>query len=144
MKSILLALITIVILNSCVEKNNSTQDKEEILAVLNQQQKDWSNNDIEAFMYGYWKSDSLHFYSGANLKSGWLTTLNNYKKNYPDSSYSGNLVFNIANISPISKDSYFVMGEYSLTREAGNATGTFMIIFKRINGEWKIIADSTC
>ena len=144
MKSILFSVIIIIFLSSCVHKSNSLQDKEEIMAVLNQQQKDWSNNDLEAFMDGYWKSDSLHFYSGAKLKSGWLTTLNSYKKNYSDPTYSGTLEFKIAKISPISKDSYYVMGEYILTREAGNATGTFMIIFKRIDAEWKIIADSTC
>ncbi|WP_339626997.1 nuclear transport factor 2 family protein [uncultured Maribacter sp.] len=145
MKSILLSVIIIIIISSsCVNKNNSVQDKEEIIAVLNQQQKDWSNNDLESFMDGYWKSDSLYFYSGKKLKSGWENTLNSYLKNYPDKSYSGTLKFTIAKISAITPDSYFVMGEYNLTREVGNATGTFMIIFKRIDGEWKIIADSSC
>lgn len=144
MKSIFIAIITSIIIYSCGTNDNSTHDKEEIMAILNQQQKDWSNNDLEAFMDGYWKSDSLFFYSGGKLKSGWLTALNSYKLNYPDPSYSGALEFNIIKISPISKDSYFVMGEYMLTREVGNANGTFMIIFKKIDGEWKIIADSTC
>ncbi len=35
------------------------------------------------------------------------------------------------------------MGEYHLKRNVGNATGIFMIIFKRIEGEWKIIADTS-
>jgi len=33
---------------------------------------------------------------------------------------------------------------YHLTRNIGNAKGTFMVIFKRIYGEWKIVADSSC
>jgi hypothetical protein len=114
------------------------------MAILNGQERDWSANDLEAFMGGYWKSDSLYFYSGGKLNSGWQTTLTNYKKKYPDVKYSGILNFNIAKISPISADAYFVMGEYVLSRNIGNAKGTFMIIFKRIDGEWKIIADSTC
>ena len=28
--------------------------------------------------------------------------------------------------------------------EVGNADGVFIIIFKKINGEWKIIADMSC
>jgi len=36
------------------------------------------------------------------------------------------------------------MGEYHLTRNVGDANGVFMIIFKKINGEWKIIADTSC
>ena len=140
----LLIFITTVLLCSCTSKNTIAQDKKEIMFILNQQEKDWNNNDLKGFMDGYWKSDSLHFYSSKKLKSGWETTLNSYLKSYPDRSYSGTLKFTIAKISPITSDSYFVMGEYNLRREVGNATGTFMIIFKRIHGEWKIIADSSC
>ncbi|WP_419211386.1 YybH family protein [Maribacter sp. X9] len=140
----LFTLLIIASIVSCTSKNTIERDRNEIMAILNQQQKDWSNNDLEAFMDGYWKSDSLLFYSGAHLNAGWETTLASYKKNYPDASYSGTLNFKIAKISPINEGAYFVMGEYHLTREVGNAKGTFMIIFKRINGEWKIIADSSC
>lgn len=143
MKAIIL-IITATCILACSPKNNIEQDRKEIMTLLNQQQKDWSNNNLEAFMEGYWKSDSLFFYSGSKLNAGWETTLNSYKKKYPDTSYSGTLKFNIVKISPISTDAYFVMGEYHLDREVGNANGTFMILFKRINGEWKIIADSSC
>tara|TARA_R110000868_G_scaffold64372_3_gene193322 strand:+ start:203 stop:640 length:438 start_codon:yes stop_codon:yes gene_type:complete len=142
-KAILL-FITIVIISSCSSKNTIEQDQIEIMTILNQQEIDWNNHDLKGFMSGYWKSDSLYFYSGKKLKSGWESTLNSYLKKYPDKSYSGTLKFTIEKISAITTDSYFVMGEYNLTREVGNATGTFMIIFKRINGEWKIIADSSC
>ena len=47
-------------------------------------------------------------------------------------------------ISKINNESYFVMGEYYLKRNIGDANGVFMIIFKKINGEWKIIADTSC
>tara|TARA_R110002051_G_scaffold165130_2_gene235915 strand:- start:37561 stop:37992 length:432 start_codon:yes stop_codon:yes gene_type:complete len=143
MKNIII-ILSIILLVSCATKNDYEADKKEIKDILNQQQKNWSNNDLEGFMQGYWKSDSLHFYSGAQLKSGWQTTLDSYRKGYPDKSYSGTLKFEIAKIAPINNDAYYVMGEYHLTREVGNANGTFMIIFKRIDGEWKIIADSSC
>ena len=138
-KAILLC-ITIVLISSCSSKNSIEQDHEEIMSILNQQERDWNNHDIKGFMGGYWKSDSLYFYSGKKLKSGWETTL----KSYPDKTYSGTLKFTITKISAITSDSYFLMGEYNLNSKVGNATGTFMIIFKRINGEWKIIADSSC
>lgn len=143
MKNIII-ILSIILLVSCATKNDYEADKKEIKDILNQQQKHWSNNNLEGFMQGYWKSDSLHFYSGAQLKSGWQTTLDSYRKGYPDKSYSGTLKFEIAKIAPINNDAYYVMGEYHLTREVGNANGTFMIIFKRIDGEWKIIADSSC
>lgn len=129
---------------SCSPKNTVEQDTREIMGILNRQQKDWSNNDLEGFMDGYWKSDSLFFYSRGKLNAGWQSTLDRYKKNYPDAAYSGTLNFDIVKISPINADAYFVMGEYHLKRDVGNAKGTYMIIFKKIEGKWKIIADSSC
>ena len=89
-------------------------------------------------MQGYWKSDSLKFYGSRGLTYGWENTLNNYKKGYPTKAESGTLNFVINDISKIEGDNYWVMGEYHLKREVGNADGVFIIIFKKINGEWKI------
>jgi hypothetical protein len=36
------------------------------------------------------------------------------------------------------------MGEYFLSRTVGDANGVFMIIFKKIDGAWKIVADMSC
>lgn len=143
MRAVLFVLVT-TLLFSCASKSTIEQDHKEIMAILKKQQEDWSQNNLEGFMDGYWKSDSLFFYSNAKLNSGWQNTINSYKKNYPDASYSGTLNFDIVKISPISDNAHFVMGAYHLTREVGNASGTFMIIFKKIDGEWKIIADSSC
>lgn len=122
----------------------ATDDVAAIRTILDQQQKAWSNNDLEGFMAGYWKSDELTYFSRGRITKGWQTTLANYKKNYPTEKEIGTLKFEIANISKINDDAYWVMGSYFLTREAGDANGTFMIVFKRINGEWKIIGDSSC
>lgn len=129
---------------SCTTNRNEADDINQIKKILNDQQHSWSNGDIEGFMSGYWKSDSLKFYSGAKLSKGWQNTLDNYKVRYPTSAHTGTLNFKIADISKINEDAYWVMGEYHLKREVGNAKGTFMIIFKRMDGEWKIVADSSC
>jgi hypothetical protein len=141
---IILLIFSAIFLFSCSTKSNYESDRREIIRILNQQQEDWNKNDLKGFMEGYWNSDSLYFYSGSKLKSGWQSTLESYIKKYPDTSATGNLKFDIAKIAEINTDSYFVMGEYHLTRAIGNAHGTFMIIFKRINGQLKIIADSSC
>ena len=41
----------------------------------------WSNYDLEGFMKGYWKSDSLKFHGSNGDTYGWDKTLANYKKN---------------------------------------------------------------
>jgi hypothetical protein len=36
------------------------------------------------------------------------------------------------------------MGTYFLSREVGDANGVFMVVFKKINDEWRIVADMSC
>ncbi|NNE33083.1 MAG: nuclear transport factor 2 family protein [Winogradskyella sp.] len=127
-------------------QNNEATDLAEagIRLVMQQQEIAWNNHDLEGFMQGYWKSDSLKFYGSNGLTKGWENTLNNYKKGYPTKAESGTLNFVIKDISKIEGDNYWVMGEYHLTRVIGDANGVFLIIFKKINGSWKIIADMSC
>ena len=75
---------------------------------------------------------------------GWNKTLERYQKSYPSKEHTGTLKFVINDISEIEKGSYYVMGEYYLSRSVGDTNGIFMIIFKKIKGEWKIIADTSC
>lgn len=143
MKNLILLLSVILSLQAC-QINNSETDKEAIISVMRIQEKAWSDNDLEKFMAGYWKSDSLKFYGSSGLTYGWYNTLANYKKGYPTKEHSGTLKFTIDDITNIEKDSYFVMGQYFLSRAVGDANGVFMIIFRKINGEWKIVADMSC
>lgn len=143
MKKILYLLIVITAFYSCKTPSNEKQDKAAIISVLRAQEKAWSQHNIEGYMQGYWKSDSLKFYGSNGLTYGWDKTLANYKRGYPTPKHTGTLKFIINDISRIEKKSYYIMGEYHLTRKAGNANGIFMIIFRKIDGEWKIVADTS-
>lgn len=144
MKHIIITLFFCVSFNFYAQNSPETMDKKEILSVMKAQEKAWSNHDLEGFMKGYWKSDSLKFYGSSGLTYGWKKTLANYKKGYPTKEHTGTLKFKVNDITRIEQNSYYVMGEYHLTRSVGNANGVFMIIFKKINGEWKIVADTSC
>ncbi len=143
MKKLIILLCLSMQIFSC-SQTTERQDKDEIISIMKTQEKAWSNHDLEGFMQGYWKNDSLKFYGSSGLTYGWDKTLANYKKGYPTKDHSGTLTFKIKDISKINNESYFVMGEYYLKRNIGDANGVFMIIFKKINGEWKIIADTSC
>jgi len=119
-------------------------DEVAIRKVMADQQMAWNNYDLEGFMQGYWKSEDLKFYGSNGVTYGWNNTLARYKKGYPSKEYTGTLKFVLNDISKIDKASYYVMGEYHLERSVGNADGIFMIIFKKIDGQWKIIADTSC
>jgi len=144
MKKLLVLLFAFTVFYSCNTSTNETQDKKEILTLIDDQEKAWSKHDLEGFMKGYWKSDSLKFYGRNGITYGWDKTLANYKKGYPTPAHSGTLKFKVNDISRIEKESYYVMGEYHLTRTIGDANGVFMIIFRKINGKWKIVADTSC
>ncbi len=142
MKNILFLLCFFITLSSIAQ--TEFEDKTAIKSVMKLQEKAWSQNDLEGFMKGYWKSDSLKFYGSSGLTYGWEKTLANYKKGYPTKDHSGTLTFKINDISKIEDNSYWVMGEYFLSRKVGDANGIFLIIFRKINGEWKIVADMSC
>jgi len=143
MKKYLLIICTLILSQTGFTQTTEQEDKEAIMAVLKAQRLAWSENNMEAFMEGYWKSDSLKFYGRNGVTYGWDNTLERYKQAYPTPDHTGILSFKINAISKITDDAYYVMGEYHLKRTVGNATGIFMIIFKRIDGEWKIIADTS-
>jgi hypothetical protein len=125
-------------------QTSEKEDREAIQSIMELQEKAWSNNNLEAFMQGYWKSDSLKFFGSSGLTKGWQQTLDNYKKGYPTKEHSGILNFTIKDISKIDEGSYWVMGKYYLKRSVGDANGVFLIIFKKIDGVWKIVADMSC
>ncbi len=142
MKKIILFLCLVCACNA-FSQSNEEDDKKDIQAVLKAQRLAWSKNNIEEFMEGYWKSDSLKFYGSNGVTYGWENTLKRYKKAYPSKDHTGKLSFKINDISKITDGAYYVLGEFHLKREVGNATGFFMLVFKKINGEWKIIADTS-
>ena len=141
MKNLIL-LISIVCLNSVSTLAQNT-DKEAIKNLLEVQRQAWNNYDIDGFMEGYWKSEDLKFYGSNGVTYGWNNTLARYKKAYPTKEHFGTLEFVLNDISIIDKGSYYVMGEYHLKRTIGDADGIFMLILKKIKGDWKIIADTS-
>lgn len=128
---ILFAILSISCKQEAIQTVSEETEKQEILSVMKAQEEAWSNHDLEGFMQGYWKSDSLKFYGRNGITFGWQKTLDNYKKGYPTKEHSGTLTFKVNDISKITNGAYSVMGEYHLKRAVGDANGVFMIIFKK-------------
>jgi len=136
-------LVLMVSLNGYTQKETSNYEasKKEITNMMLQQAKGWSEGNLEAFMEGYIKSDSLKFVGRSGITYGWKNTLENYKKGYPTKEHTGTLTFNLLEFDQLADDVFLVIGEYHLKRKVGDADGLFSIILKRIDGAWKIIAD---
>ncbi|WP_310991160.1 YybH family protein [Aequorivita marina] len=142
MKKLPLFLFLIATLN--IFSQTESEDKKAILSVLNRQEKAWNHYDLEGYMQGYWKSDSLKFYGSSGLTNGWQQTLDNYKNAYPSKDFTGTLKFTVDAITKIEANAYHVMGQYHLARNTGDTNGVFLIIFRKIKGKWRIVADMSC
>ncbi len=118
-------------------------DEIAIRKVMAKQSTAWSAGKIETFMEGYWKSDSLMFIGKSGITYGWDQTLKNYKKAYPDTTAMGQLTFTIISVKRLSADYYFLTGKFHLKRTIGDLEGYYTLLFRKINGEWKIVADHT-
>lgn len=116
-------------------------DEEKIRSVLAAQTEAWNRGDAEAFMQGYWKSDSLLFIGKSGVTRGWQNTLNNYKKGYPDTAAMGKLSFDIISVKQLSPDYAFVIGKWMLKRSIGDLSGHYTLLFRKLKGQWMIVAD---
>jgi ketosteroid isomerase-like protein len=117
------------------------KDIDAIRAVFAKQQKAWNNGNLEAFMEGYWKSDSLKFIGSRGVNYGWQATLESYKKGYPDRETMGELTFSIISFEKLSKSNIFIIGKYRLKRSTDSPGGYFTLLWKKIKGQWVIVVD---
>lgn len=138
MKKYLFSLLAVLIVMSAL-----AQDRQAILNVMSAQQHAWNRGDLNAFMQGYWKSDSLMFVGKKGPNYGWQTTLDHYKKGYPDKSAMGQLSFGIKKVEVLDKTNAFVFGSWQVKRTKDVLSGYFTLWFRKINGQWKIVVDHT-
>jgi ketosteroid isomerase-like protein len=134
-------ITTLLVFAGLLVQAQTAKDTDSIKALLNRQQNAWNNGQIEQFMNGYWQSDSLMFIGKSGINYGYQTTLENYKKNYPDTARMGKLQFTLLQIKPLSPQYYFVVGKWYLTRSVGDIGGHFTLVFRKIKGRWLIVAD---
>jgi len=123
--------------------NAQAQDKDErmIRGMLDEQTKSWNRGDIEGFMEGYWKSDSMMFIGSKGVRHGWQATLESYKRGYPDTAAMGKLAFDLLQVKRLSKKYYYVVGKWMLTRSIGDLSGHYDLLLRKIRGKWYIISD---
>ena len=116
-------------------------DEKAIHKILDDQVYYWNKGDLDNFVKGYWQNDSLMFIGSKGVIYGYQNTLNRYKQSYSDTAKMGKLKFDILHINKLAPDIYFVVGKFILKRTVGDAEGHYTLVFRKINGEWKIVSD---
>ncbi len=117
------------------------KDASEIRELLAQQNQAWNRGSLDSFMIGYWDNDSLLFIGRNGPQYGYNKTLEGYKKGYPDTSYMGHFTSTVLVMKKLGDDYYFVVGKWELQRTVGDISGYYTLLFQKINGKWRIIAD---
>jgi ketosteroid isomerase-like protein len=119
--------------------------KSAVEQILHTQQDAWNRHDLEGFMTGYWKSPELTFFSGAHETSGWLGSLERYRKTYQsEGKEMGKLEFSGLRVETIGNDAAFVRGAWHLTMSDGKTPhGLFTLIFRKFPEGWRIVHDHT-
>lgn len=123
----------------------SENQKEDIHRLLEDQVEAWNTGDLETFMDGYLNSPELTFVSGGTLLRGWAATLERYQRRYQSGDAEmGQLRFADVQTQVTGPTDAWVRGQYHLTFSEGRTgSGRFTLIFKRVDGSWRIIHDHT-
>lgn len=133
----------LILSNVLILAQNDSSEFEQITEIFYQQEDDWNKGDIDAFMKAYWNSEELQFGGANGITKGWQQTLESYKKGYPDKAAMGKLSFQIKDMTRHSEDVVSLTGSWMLERKNDQPGGHFLLIWRKINGEWKIVVDHT-
>jgi uncharacterized protein (TIGR02246 family) len=138
---ILILLVALLFTTGTLWANDNTdKDIKAIRATMDKQLEGWNKGSVDAFMEGYWKSDKFTFQSSSRIH-GFDALVAMYKKNYAGDKM-GTLNFKDIEIKPLAKDLYLVLGRWHVvTIKKEEKQGLFTLIFRKIDGKWKIIHD---
>lgn len=129
--------------NEAALPGNGETAEDRIEAVLMAQQTAWNAGDIDGFMASYWQSPDLRFASGGSVTRGWQNTRDRYHRNYANRALMGTLTFSDLEVQTVNDDAAIVHGGWALQRAKDAPSGLFTLIFRKIDGEWKIVSDTT-
>ncbi len=132
-----LSFITLLLLLSfsCSKKSNSNltaADYKSINNVLDSQVYAWNKGDIQAFMKGYWNSDSLRFIGKNGVRHSYKSVELNYLKHYNSIEKMGHLTFDSLIFTQISGEDKIanVTGQWKISG-TNNVGGFFSHFFKK-------------
>ncbi|XZF12855.1 YybH family protein [Chitinophagaceae bacterium MMS25-I14] len=134
-------LFTFLLACSSLILHAQNKDVAEIKHLLALQVTEWNKGNIEGYMKGYWENDSLLFIGSKGPRYGYKETLEKYKQAYPDADHMGALTSVIKSIQRLSPEYYFIVGNWALKRNAGDVSGSYTLLLRKVKGHWVIVCD---
>ena len=126
-----------------MDRFDRSVEQDLIMEIMANQEAAWNAGDLEGFMEAYWKSDSLLFVGGRGPTRGWTSTLENYRKGYPDKTAMGKLSFGVESLEFPAPDVALMLGSWKLEERGGleALSGWFSLVWQHRNGTWVIVRD---
>lgn len=135
-------ILSLLLLTTLFVKGQST-DSIALVKVMNMQIERWNKGDVDGFMDGYWKSDSLTFVTHKGVKRGWTAMRDGYKKSYPTREAMGNLIFDHLEVKVLNATTAYVIGRWSVDEKQPDKQGWFTLLFRKFPEGWRIVSDHT-
>jgi len=140
----ILSFVPALFFQSCsTDSFDAAAERADIKTLLDQQVAAWNSGDLDGYMRGYWKSDSLIFTSSGFIFRGWDSTLQRYKSAYTTQEAMGIVTFSNLDIDVLSSRSAWVFGNWSLQNKGATPHGVFTLVLKKYPEGWRIIHDHT-
>lgn len=153
LKNIVVAAAALSVLAACATPTLSgtahtmaATDAEEaqILKILDDQEAAWNRGDIDGYMQYYWQSPDLRFASGGTVVRGWQPTKDRYLARYANRALMGTLSTTGHDINLLGSGTDAIAhGAWALARDGDAPSGLYTLIMRKIDGEWKIVSDTT-
>jgi beta-aspartyl-peptidase (threonine type) len=119
------------------------QDAAAVRRLLDAQVVAWNRGDLAGFMQGYWKSDSLTFYSGGEVTHGWQVTFDRYRRRYQaEGREMGRLTFEPLEVQLLAPGHALARGGWRLEMSTSEPRGLFTLWLHWFpDTGWRIVHD---
>ena len=141
-KSIAASIMIAVLLSGCGESGGEYElaVREEIGSAMKEQVDSWNSGELAGFMKYYWHSEEMTFHGGKRRLQGWETLNSMYIETY-SGEQRGILEFSGVEINAISPESAYVLGDWKIELPDTVKQGKFTLIWRKIDGGWRIVHD---
>lgn len=114
----------------------------EVKKALEGQISAWNNGELEKAMSYYWNSPEILWVSKAGIMKRYQPVLEDFKKEFADTSKMGNYSYELLHIEEISGTSvYFVIRWKIVLNTQKIMGGVSSQLWKKIKGNWVITAE---
>lgn len=144
MKAFILLVMTITCFGcasrqACVCPATASQMKAEIDRAMHQSAKDWTDDDLDAFMRAFHNSPDTRFVTPGGITMGWDAIRERYRGSIDKS----NLWFTHIDVTPLTPDTALVFAQFhnKMNADGAYSTGLTSLLMKKVDGNWVIVHD---